>query len=195
LFDTLYLSACCQARVGLESDGEGQFLIPAAFADLVREEVVEGFTLIKSGMPATTLHRQVMFSLRASLIDLRSEDTCYCCIGRRPQFTLPCEHSVCENCVMVFGQSSEDDPGSFRVESCFICSNSAKTNVRVKPSTASIRVLSIDGGGTRGIIPLEFIRALEDRVALPHYSVQRNFDVIYGTSSGKPATITVKCKG
>ncbi|KAH8194108.1 hypothetical protein TruAng_011729 [Truncatella angustata] len=53
----------------------------------------------------------------------------------------------------------------------------------MKPPTASVRVLSIDGGGTRGRAPLEYLQALQDRLKLP-YPVQRNFDMIYGTSSG-----------
>ncbi|KAI1839796.1 hypothetical protein JX266_013990, partial [Neoarthrinium moseri] len=53
----------------------------------------------------------------------------------------------------------------------------------VKPDTAGVRVLSIDGGGTRGRAPLEFLQALQDRLGLP-YPLQRNFDLIYGTSSG-----------
>lgn len=55
--------------------------------------------------------------------------------------------------------------------------------IATKPPTASVRVPSTDGGGTRGRGPLEFLQALQDRLHLP-YLVQRNFDVIYGTSSG-----------
>ncbi|KAI1856299.1 uncharacterized protein JN550_013877 [Neoarthrinium moseri] len=56
-------------------------------------------------------------------------------------------------------------------------------HLAVKPDTAGVRVLSIDGGGTRGRAPLEFLQALQDRLGLP-YPLQRNFDLIYGTSSG-----------
>lgn len=58
------------------------------------------------------------------------------------------------------------------------------TQIKVKPDTASVRVLSIDGGGTRGRAPLEFVRVLQDRLRLP-CPVQHHFDVVYGTSSGK----------
>jgi patatin-like phospholipase/acyl hydrolase len=46
--------------------------------------------------------------------------------------------------------------------------------IKVKPLTASIRLQSIDGGGARGIIPLIFLRGLEERIELP-YPVQGNF--------------------
>ncbi|KAK1446488.1 hypothetical protein CTAM01_17378 [Colletotrichum tamarilloi] len=56
--------------------------------------------------------------------------------------------------------------------------------VRVKPDTASVRVLCIDGGGTRGKYPLKVLKQLEDDIGLPGHPVQQNFDVVFGTSSG-----------
>ncbi|GJC91169.1 calcium-independent phospholipase A2-gamma [Colletotrichum liriopes] len=56
--------------------------------------------------------------------------------------------------------------------------------IRVKPDTASPRVLCIDGGGTRGKYPLKFLKQLEDDIGLPGHPVQKNFDVVFGTSSG-----------
>ncbi|KAH7303139.1 acyl transferase/acyl hydrolase/lysophospholipase [Stachybotrys elegans] len=108
------------------------------------------------------MHRLAGFHQQWTAI--HSDATCFCCLRRRPQFGLPCKHAVCENCVKVFGRVDENDPW-------------------VKPDTAGIRVLSIDGGGTRGRVPLEFIHILQERIGLP-YPVQRNFDVVYGTSSG-----------
>ncbi|KXH63557.1 hypothetical protein CNYM01_14371, partial [Colletotrichum nymphaeae SA-01] len=56
--------------------------------------------------------------------------------------------------------------------------------IRVKPDTASVRVLCIDGGGTRGKYPLKVLKQLEDDIGLPGHPVQQNFDVVFGTSSG-----------
>lgn len=56
--------------------------------------------------------------------------------------------------------------------------------MRIKPPTASVRLLTIDGGGTRGVVPLVFLQALEERIGLP-YPVQENFDLAFGTSIGK----------
>jgi len=44
-------------------------------------------------------------------------------------------------------------------------------------------LLSIDGGGSRGIIPLAYLDALQDALGLP-YPIQENFDFGIGTSSG-----------
>lgn len=188
VFDTLYLDICSRAsqKVSLNNYVKRPSLTLSDFTNLIRREMIEKFALIGSGTTAVAAHRQVLASLGTSLADKHSDDTCFCCISRRPQFGLLCGHSVCENCVRVFGHNSETDPWVFRLESCFICSEYAGVSIRVKPSTAGIRILSIDGGGTRGIAPLEFIQTLQDRIALPNYPVQCNFDVVYGTSSGTP---------
>jgi hypothetical protein len=56
--------------------------------------------------------------------------------------------------------------------------------VMVHPPTAgSGGVLCIDGGGTRGMLPLRDIKRIEDRIGLP-IRLQRFFKVVVGTSSG-----------
>lgn len=47
--------------------------------------------------------------------------------------------------------------------------------------SGAIRVLSIDGGGTRGLIPARLLAALERELGCPH---RDTFDVIAGTSTG-----------
>ena len=56
--------------------------------------------------------------------------------------------------------------------------------VKVKPDNAGVIALCIDGGGVRGIIPLQFLQVLQDRIGLP-IPVQENFDLAFGTSSGE----------
>jgi len=75
-------------------------------------------------------------------------------------------------------------PGSSTAMVVLWCGDGVDFCVRIKPDTATARVLSIDGGGTRGRAPPEFLRVLQHAVALP-IPVQRNFDVVYGTSSGR----------
>lgn len=84
----------------------------------------------------------------------------------------------------VFGRKSTFDPWLYHIDSCIFCLMKMDIQIRVKPDTASVRVLSIDGGGTRGRAPLEFVRVLQERIGLPCL-VQRYFDMAYGTSSGE----------
>jgi uncharacterized protein len=48
-------------------------------------------------------------------------------------------------------------------------------------SSKPYRILSLDGGGIRGIIPATFLAALEERTGKPIYQL---FDIISGTSTG-----------
>jgi hypothetical protein len=56
--------------------------------------------------------------------------------------------------------------------------------VKIHPPTAGVAVLCIDGGGTRGVLPLKFMQRIQDRIGLP-MPLQRFFKVVVGTSSGK----------
>ena len=56
--------------------------------------------------------------------------------------------------------------------------------VQLKPPTAGIRVMSIDGGGVRGIVPLEFLDLLQRSLG-PECPLQDFFDLAFGTSAGK----------
>lgn len=53
------------------------------------------------------------------------------------------------------------------------------------PPTAGIRVLSLDGGGMRGIIELIFLHRIEEVLDEIQIPVLDNFDFACGTSAGK----------
>jgi hypothetical protein len=131
------------------------------------------------------LHRQTLLRFSMDSLSIRSDDTCFPCLQRRPQYNLPCGHCVCENCVRSFGMRNQYNPWLFEVDSCFFCSlTTCGVTVKTRPPTAGIRVLTLDGGGVRGLTTLEFLRHLQYKIDLP-YPVQENFDVAFGTSSGE----------
>jgi hypothetical protein len=91
---------------------------------------------------------------------------------------------MCETCVKIFFTECGDTQKVYDVDVCLLCGRpTTGLRIGIKPETASVRVLSIDGGGSRARVPLEFLRALEKCIGLP-YPVQANFDVAFGTSSG-----------
>ena len=77
----------------------------------------------------------------------------------------------------------------YHLQHCTLCGLGSLT-VDLKPPTAGIRILSIDGGGVRGVIPLEFLRILQDIVG-PDCPIQDLFDVAFGTSSGERLPIII----
>lgn len=70
----------------------------------------------------------------------------------------------------------------YLVNECVFCLAQGELTVDLKPKTAGIRVLTIDGGGARGVIPLEFLKRLE--ALLGGCSLPAVIDFSAGTSSG-----------
>uniref|UniRef100_A0A0D2Y868 RING-type domain-containing protein n=1 Tax=Fusarium oxysporum (strain Fo5176) TaxID=660025 RepID=A0A0D2Y868_FUSOF len=142
------------------------------------------FVEIQAAGSSRDWHEQQLAKRKDILSQFKSEDTCFSCIRRRPQYTLPCGHMICQVCVRIFSSTSITDPWLVEVKACPVCT--APTHdltIRLVPDTSRLRVLSIDGGGIRGAAPLGFLKALEDEVGIPNFAIQRHFDVKFGTSS------------
>jgi patatin-like phospholipase/acyl hydrolase len=58
-----------------------------------------------------------------------------------------------------------------------------EVNVKIHPPTAGVGILCIDGGGTRGALPLRMMKRIHDRIGLP-IPFQQFFKVAFGISSG-----------
>ncbi|KAJ3453489.1 hypothetical protein MRS44_017736 [Fusarium solani] len=87
--------------------------------------------------------------------------------------------------------SSEFKPG---YKGCFAPSEIVRL-ISSTPDTCRARVLSIDGGGIRGAAPIGFLKTIQDAIGIPHYDVQRNFDIMFGTSSGGLSVISLDILG
>ncbi|EHK19887.1 uncharacterized protein TRIVIDRAFT_123114, partial [Trichoderma virens Gv29-8] len=172
IFDSLYHDACAQASKGL-----------VAYR-LAANLTVPDLDIYNELGSSKQLQMNYLARFYGNPVFPLSGETCFSCLRRRPMYKLPCGHWTCQICVKIFHTTCHEDPWLFCVDRCVLCGiETAKLRIRIKPDTATPRVLSIDGGGTRGRIPLEFLRILQDYVGLP-MPIQRNFDVVYGTSSG-----------
>ncbi|KAF2792920.1 FabD/lysophospholipase-like protein [Melanomma pulvis-pyrius CBS 109.77] len=113
-----------------------------------------------------------------------SHATCLCCLMRPPEHALQCGHVLCTNCVKSFGEVGKT---TIDMRRCPLHPFETKWErpwkIRVKPDFAGIRVLSLDGGGIRGIVELEVLRQIQRKlgVAIP---IAAFFDLIVGTSTG-----------
>jgi hypothetical protein len=152
----------------------------------VKENLVRMFEQFQDGRTAVSIHKGNLDRFRDQWTNIESDDTCFCCMRRTPQYNLSCGHCVCENCVVVFGNDSQDDPWVFRVYRCLLCPQEMpkEVTVRVHPPTAGAGVLCIDGGGTRGIVALMLMKLIVDRIDLP-ISLQRYVKVAFGVSIGQ----------
>lgn len=84
-------------------------------------------------------------------------------------------------CVRIFGQALPGFGYRYSIQTCILC-QAGSVIVSLKPPTAGYRILSIDRGGPRGVMPLEFIGLTQNLVC--DCPVQDLFDGVWGTSSG-----------
>ncbi|KAL6151989.1 hypothetical protein ACJBU6_08881 [Exserohilum turcicum] len=192
VFQRLYKGFCDEAsRSVLLNKHDPCFVVPSSIVKSIQDHFQDYFQdYVSDALKSKTLkfatesHKRVLQGKRSFWPQLQSRETCLVCLCRRPHIGLPCGHTVCENCVYVFGRRSSDDPCIYYIDQCFLCETNAKQkSVRIHPPTAGAGVLSMDGGGVRGILELIFLRLLEDRIGLP-IPVLRNFKVVFGTSTG-----------
>jgi hypothetical protein len=115
---------------------------------------------------------------------------CLSCLFGRPEYRLPCGHVICETCVDDFDDTDLDKryPGRFIHQRCIICGSSSSDKwpfiTTIRPPFSGLRVLSLDGGGVRGIVELTVLNRLEKEVGLG-IPIGSFFDLIVGTSTGK----------
>ncbi|KAM0714605.1 hypothetical protein Q7P37_009901 [Cladosporium fusiforme] len=123
----------------------------------------------------------LFFTTRA---DLRSHFTCLHCLIQPPQHVLPCGHAMCGSCFEASG----------RREGCWVSVDRCRLHqpdleldspvrARTKPPGEGVCVLSLDGGGVRGVVQLETLRALEGALG-GHVPVHKFFDLIVGAGTG-----------
>ncbi|KAK6500052.1 hypothetical protein TWF481_010409 [Arthrobotrys musiformis] len=127
------------------------------------------------------IQRDVFKGLEEFRLALKDQSTCFGCLCRNVELQFTCRHALCESCILYFGISH--GRYAYRLPDCPFCSKKLSLIYRVKPPTAGVRVLSIDGGGVRGIVPLQLLRKVEAALGLP-VAVQDLFDIAFGTSSG-----------
>lgn len=146
--------------------------------------LIDKFEQLKQFNGSQALQKSQLAAVNAIFPLPSLTQTCLSCVARRPQHPLPCGHWICSTCVLVFGKAVETDYFLFTLDSCVVCGKDTnKRRIRIVPFTASVRSMCVEGGGAKGRGPLEMLKELQRRVNLP-YLVQRNFDFIFGTSSG-----------
>ncbi|KAL6722254.1 hypothetical protein ACLMJK_001361 [Lecanora helva] len=180
LYQSVYKQSCVGA---LQNLGSGRISSEAQ-----SETILDHFTDLFAEMhnrneKASEIHRDNMARLGLPWSRLYSNTTCLHCLCRKPEKVLTCGHSICDRCIDTFADLVEFSEYQYCLHECLLCSRGNLDTV-LHPPTAGYRVLSIDGGGIRGVVPLEFLRHLQQYIG-PSCRVQDLFDLAIGTSSGQ----------
>lgn len=114
--------------------------------------------------------------------------TCLVCLQGVPDHVLSCKHAYCALCIQELAQPSQVADCAWTISRCLLCDESVGDTqgqlVRLKPRCAGVRILTLDGGGVRGVVELAIISRLEKYIGLK-LPFNTFFDLIVGTSTGK----------
>lgn len=180
VYDYIYKPLCVQSLV---TSSITQSLVPHQ-NQTIRDSLADQFSVMQiSGETADAIHRSNLGSIDIPWANIQSNQTCLPCLRRKPEYVLSCGHSVCDTCVRIFGHPVSGSEYTYELKSCPLCSSGWLT-VALKPPTAGVRILSIDGGGIRGVVPLEFLGILQNAVG-SMCPIRDLFDLAFGTSSGE----------
>ncbi|KAF3002269.1 hypothetical protein E8E15_000535 [Penicillium rubens] len=154
----------------------------------VSTRFAQHFVQLSAVKTSAAIRKETLHRLYRRWGGLRSTTTCWVCLCRPPEHMLPCEHAICDTCVVVFGNPGSLGEYHFEVAQCPICDERSNVTVRQLPPTKHPVILSLDGGGVRGLIQLGLLRALERRIGIPIASLP---DLCAGTSVGALSAIDI----
>jgi hypothetical protein len=130
-------------------------------------------------------HREQLSELWPYLSSLKSSKSCFCCLMMMPEKVFNCGHSICDVCIRRFGEAPRTEKHAFMFSQCILCGmDEPPSTYRLIPPSAGIRILSIDGGGIRGVIPLTFLQHLDKELGTLGCPLREFFDYVCGTSAG-----------
>jgi len=119
-------------------------------------------------------------------------DPCFSCLFGRPEYKFPCDHYLCYDCVIDFGQQDHDNYTFALHGECVICAMPTLGpgyKIPVRPQLSGVRILSLNGGGARGVVQLVTLQRLEKLIDLG-LPIGDFFDLIVGSSAGRFPTLS-----
>jgi hypothetical protein len=184
VFRTLYRQFCL---LGTDEFASSQQLSNELICSDIESHVISIFSFIKfTSQSAATLRQQTLQQYSQYWKLLKSNVDCFICLQRKPEHVMECGHGICDVCIRIrhFSKQAKGREYYYDVNICPQCQTEIRFQARILPPTCRIRFLAIDGGGSRGIVPLGFIEEFRQALGL-QYPVQENIDYSVGTSSGK----------
>lgn len=182
IFDALYRDHCRDAWDEENSE---------ACCVNISDQFIESFTQLGPKTTSAAIRQESLVRFYHKWGGLQSTTTCFSCMCRPPEHMLPCRHAICDTCVVLFGTASTHAEYHIDLSKCPICGDLLQLTVRQLPPTKRPIVISLDGGGVRGVIQLGLLRALERR--LGGISIAQISDLCIGTSVGMYSVIAKEC--
>ncbi len=139
--------------------------------------------MISSDKIATQMHQEKIDSLDIFWSQLKSNNTCLCCLRRKSKNTLFCEHALCDVCVRIYEDEMSIMKCQYHIDTCLLC-HFGNHIVRLKPFSVDDRIISIDEEDTRDVIFLEKLIIIQD-IMKPKLKLQDLFDIAFDTSVDK----------
>ncbi|KAE8371112.1 patatin-like phospholipase [Aspergillus bertholletiae] len=181
VFRTLYRS---QVLSGITSYIRRMPEIPEKrFIELIEDSMVQLYKKANQvGMLSVDLRKEQLLFLSGQLCRIRTTQICLYCLLCTAQHSLPCGHTICDKCAQLFGVPTGDVEFQFTITGCLYCLYRRPLVVDVLPPTMNPTILAIDGGGVRGVIPLEFLLLIQESLG-PSCPFHDLIDLGIGTSS------------
>ena len=142
------------------------------------------FEIYKSAVPASQLRADKIREASFVWVNLKTNRICLLCLAKSPEHSLTCGHTICDDCLRLFATAVPQLEHHYVLQYCNLCEAKGYIYARLRPPTAGIRMLTVDGGGICGVIPLQFLSMLQDNLGT-HLAIQDLFDAAFGTSAGK----------
>ena len=181
VFRALYREACL---LGTREFSDSRQLSSDLVCADIEKHIISMFSLMKHGaQSASALRRQDLERNSDYWKLLKLTLGCLGCLQRTQEHPMECGHAICDLCVCIFGTPTKGLEYHYDLSSCPICRARVTFQARLVPPTCRIRLLSIDGGGSKAVVSIGFIQKLQQTLNL-EYPVQEHFDFSIGTSSG-----------
>lgn len=154
---------------------------------------------LEEGEAASLIHRDLVmryfYKQLGDASNFISHSTCLSCLVFPPQHCLPCGHIICTPCVEDYGRRLGFT--AYEMEECPLHDGpgfSPPWKIGLHPASAGVRILTLDGGGIRGIVELTSLQHIENELG-GDLRIQSFFDLIVGTSTGAIIALGLGEKG
>lgn len=132
-------------------------------------------------------HAGVLSDISA-LSDIRDASICLTCLAYIPVYALSCGHHFCHACLQRRNSRFED---CYRPPLCIICRKPNNASFIIKPITAGVRVLFLEGKVQDSRCIVQFLSFLRKTLRVPLY---RHFDLAIGKGIGIFFILMLFCK-